>query len=120
MRRASSDVPTCRASAHPVRRPLAPRRELAGRGYKVPNGGLFSTVGDLARFLAFEMGNGPEAVLQGLRSLWHYHHDVWSFHRNGLADAEHRAAPAGQFDVAPAGEEPTAVATGTPASPSCP
>jgi CubicO group peptidase (beta-lactamase class C family) len=40
-----------------------PRRELAGRGYKVPNGGLFSTVGDLARFLAFQMGNGPDTVL---------------------------------------------------------
>ena len=42
---------------------ITPRRELAGRGYKVPNGGLFSTVGDLARFLAFQMGNGPDAVL---------------------------------------------------------
>lgn len=41
----------------------APARELAGRGYKVPNGGLYSTVGDLARFLAFEMGNGPDSVL---------------------------------------------------------
>ncbi|GLC27646.1 serine hydrolase domain-containing protein [Roseisolibacter agri] len=42
---------------------VTPRRELAGRGYKVPNGGLFSTVGDLARFLVFTMGKGPEAVL---------------------------------------------------------
>ena len=40
-----------------------PVRELAGRGYKVPNGGLFTTVGDLARFVAFEMLGGPEAVL---------------------------------------------------------
>lgn len=31
--------------------------ELAeGRGYRVPNGGLFSTVPDLARFMALEMG----------------------------------------------------------------
>ena len=38
--------------------------ELAGgRGYKIPNGGLFSTVEDLARFLAFEMGYGPPRVL---------------------------------------------------------
>jgi CubicO group peptidase (beta-lactamase class C family) len=27
-------------------------REHEGRGYKVPNGGLYSTVGDLAKFLA--------------------------------------------------------------------
>jgi CubicO group peptidase (beta-lactamase class C family) len=40
-----------------------PVRELAGRGYKVPNGGLFTTVGDLARFVAFEMLGGPETVL---------------------------------------------------------
>lgn len=40
-----------------------PVKELAGRGYKVPNGGLFSTVGDLARFVAFEMLGGPDSVL---------------------------------------------------------
>jgi CubicO group peptidase (beta-lactamase class C family) len=40
-----------------------PARELTGRGYKVPNGGLYSTVGDLARFLVFEMGGGPAGVL---------------------------------------------------------
>jgi len=34
-----------------------------GRGYKVPNGGLFSTVKDLARFLSLEMGYGPEEVI---------------------------------------------------------
>lgn len=38
--------------------------ELAsGRGYKIPNGGLFTTVDDMAKFLAFEMGYGPGAVL---------------------------------------------------------
>jgi CubicO group peptidase (beta-lactamase class C family) len=42
---------------------LRPRRELAGRGYKVPNGGLFSTVDDLAAFVRFEMGDGPDSVL---------------------------------------------------------
>jgi hypothetical protein len=40
-----------------------PVRELAGRGYKVPNGGLFTTVGGLARFEVFEMLSGPESVL---------------------------------------------------------
>lgn len=40
-----------------------PRRELTGRGYKVPNGGLFSTVDDLAAFVRFEMGLGPDRVL---------------------------------------------------------
>jgi hypothetical protein len=34
----------------------------------------------------------------------------------GLADAEHQAAPPEQFDVVSAGEQPTAVAAGTPAS----
>jgi dolichyl-phosphate-mannose--protein O-mannosyl transferase len=33
--------------------------------------------------------HGASALLQGLRSLWHYHHDLWSFHRNGLRDAHH-------------------------------
>lgn len=40
-----------------------PIRELEGRGYKVPNGGLFTTVGDLAHFVAFELHGGPESVL---------------------------------------------------------
>jgi CubicO group peptidase (beta-lactamase class C family) len=35
-----------------------------GRGYKIPNGALFTTVGDLAKFLSFEMGDGPEAILK--------------------------------------------------------
>jgi CubicO group peptidase (beta-lactamase class C family) len=40
-------------------------RELRdGRGYKVPNGALFTTVGDLAKFVSFEMGDGPESVLK--------------------------------------------------------
>jgi len=34
-----------------------------GRGYKVPNGAVFTTVGDMARFVSFEMGYGPESVL---------------------------------------------------------
>src|SRR5262245_30678843 len=41
-----------------------PDREHQGRGYKVPNGAMYTTVGDLARFLAFELGHGPEGVLK--------------------------------------------------------
>jgi CubicO group peptidase (beta-lactamase class C family) len=38
--------------------------ELAkGRGYKVPAGALLMPIGDLARFVSFEMGYGPESVL---------------------------------------------------------
>jgi len=39
-------------------------RELDGRGYKVPNGAILSSVRDLARFVAWELGHGPEAVLK--------------------------------------------------------
>jgi D-alanyl-D-alanine carboxypeptidase len=41
-----------------------PEREHQGRGYKVPNGAMYTTVGDLARFLAFELGHGPESLLK--------------------------------------------------------
>lgn len=41
-----------------------PEREHQGRGYKVPNGAVYSTVSDLARFLSFELGQGPESVLK--------------------------------------------------------
>jgi CubicO group peptidase (beta-lactamase class C family) len=45
--------------------PKEPAKELKnGRGYKVPNGAVFSTVGDLARFISFEMGYGPATVLK--------------------------------------------------------
>jgi CubicO group peptidase (beta-lactamase class C family) len=37
----------------------AAERELEGRGYRVPNGALMSTVGDLAKFISFELGEGP-------------------------------------------------------------
>jgi CubicO group peptidase (beta-lactamase class C family) len=40
-----------------------PTREHAGRGYKVPNGGIYCTVGDLARFAAAMMGEGPVQIL---------------------------------------------------------
>jgi CubicO group peptidase (beta-lactamase class C family) len=34
-----------------------------GRGYKVPNGAIFTTVDDLARFVALELGRGPDSVV---------------------------------------------------------
>lgn len=37
--------------------------EHFGRGYKVPNGGIYSTVGDLARFAGALMGYGPAPLL---------------------------------------------------------
>ena len=40
-----------------------PEREHAGRGYKVPNGGVYSTVDDLARFAAGVMGAGGVSLL---------------------------------------------------------
>ncbi len=47
-----------------------PQREHEGRGYKVPNGAIYTTVGDLARFVSFLLGEGPESVLKlsGLES----------------------------------------------------
>ena len=40
-----------------------PAREHRGRGYKVPNGGIYSTVGDLARFIAGMTGAAGDALL---------------------------------------------------------
>ncbi len=42
----------------------ARREHETGRGYKVPNGAIYTTVGDLARFASFLMGQGPETVLK--------------------------------------------------------
>jgi CubicO group peptidase (beta-lactamase class C family) len=42
-----------------------PQREHeTGRGYKVPNGAIYTTIGDLARFASFLMEQGPESVLK--------------------------------------------------------
>ena len=43
-------------------RSMATRRRTkraTGRGYKVPNGAIFTTVDDLSRFVAFELGQRP-------------------------------------------------------------
>jgi CubicO group peptidase (beta-lactamase class C family) len=42
----------------------AQRDHENGRGYKVPNGAIYTTVGDLARFSSFLMGQGPDSVLK--------------------------------------------------------
>jgi CubicO group peptidase (beta-lactamase class C family) len=39
-------------------------REHQGRGYKVPNGAVYSTVEDMARFVAFEAGKEASGVLK--------------------------------------------------------
>lgn len=41
-----------------------PLAEHQGRGYKVPNGAIYTTVGDLARFASFLLGAGPDEVLK--------------------------------------------------------
>jgi len=45
-----------------------PAREHAGRGYKVPNGAIYTNIDDLARFISFELGEGPESVLK--KNVW--------------------------------------------------
>ena len=48
----------------PVDSTTAQREHETGRGYKVPNGAIYTTVGDLAHFASFLMGQGPESVLK--------------------------------------------------------
>jgi len=43
---------------------IAEREQRQGRGYKVPNGAVFTTVDDLAKFVAFEMGEPAPQVLK--------------------------------------------------------
>lgn len=40
-----------------------PAREHDGRGYKVPNGALYTTAGDLAKFVSLWLEEGPETVV---------------------------------------------------------
>jgi CubicO group peptidase (beta-lactamase class C family) len=42
----------------------AQREHQTGRGYKVPNGAIYTTVGDFARFASFLLGQGPASVLK--------------------------------------------------------
>lgn len=41
----------------------AAREARDGRGYKVPNGAIFTTVDDLARFVALELSRAPDSVV---------------------------------------------------------
>jgi CubicO group peptidase (beta-lactamase class C family) len=41
-----------------------PDAELEGRGYRVPNGAIFSTVNDLAKFVAWELGTSQVTLLK--------------------------------------------------------
>jgi len=41
-----------------------PDAELDGRGYRVPNGAIFSTITDLAKFVAWELGTSPVTLLK--------------------------------------------------------
>ena len=53
-----------RPSAGGAANRAAADRELEGRGYRVPNGAMFSTIADLAKFAAWELGQGPSGVLR--------------------------------------------------------
>ena len=41
-----------------------PDGEWNGRGYRVPNGALISTIRDLSKFVAWELGAGPDTILK--------------------------------------------------------
>jgi CubicO group peptidase (beta-lactamase class C family) len=49
-----------------------------GRGYKVPNGALFTTVADLARFLSFQMGDAPDETVLTKATLKDLYSNVYS------------------------------------------
>ena len=45
----------------------AARESITGRGFKVPNGAIFTTVDDLSRFLVLQLGHGPPGVVPKAR-----------------------------------------------------
>ena len=49
-----------------------PDLELEGRGYRVPNGNLFSTVNDLARFVMWELGTLTAPVIKRETQTFNY------------------------------------------------
>lgn len=49
-----------------------PDAELDGRGYRVPNGNLFSTVNDLARFVMWELGTLEAPVIKRETQTFNY------------------------------------------------
>jgi CubicO group peptidase (beta-lactamase class C family) len=42
---------------------MGPDKEWDGRGYRVPNGALITTIKDLSKFVAWELGAGPDTLL---------------------------------------------------------
>jgi CubicO group peptidase (beta-lactamase class C family) len=47
----------------------APDRELDGRGYRVPNGAIFSTMNDLSKFVSWELGaSTTELISKSMQS----------------------------------------------------
>ncbi|MCX7016749.1 MAG: serine hydrolase, partial [Candidatus Sumerlaeota bacterium] len=55
-----------------------PAREHSGRGYKIPNGGLYSTAGDVARYVSAHLGCGAaDLVSPAHRSLMQTVHARW-------------------------------------------
>jgi len=52
-----------RSQTGPASRAAADR-ELDGRGYRVPNGALMSTINDMVKFMAWELGEGPASILK--------------------------------------------------------
>jgi CubicO group peptidase (beta-lactamase class C family) len=51
-------------------------REQQGRGFKVPAGSVYTTVGDMARFIRFELGHGSPEVLSEHALMENYKHQV--------------------------------------------
>ena len=49
-----------------------PDAELEGRGYRVPNGNLFSTVNDLARFVMWELGTLDAPIVKRETQTFNY------------------------------------------------
>jgi CubicO group peptidase (beta-lactamase class C family) len=47
-------------------------RELDGRGYRVPNGNLFSTVNDLTRFVMWELGSLTAPIIKRETQTFNY------------------------------------------------
>jgi hypothetical protein len=90
-----------------------------------PLAGLFAFSGGQPDFVAAVGAAGLQVLSNDAGARGFYRVDSRSAPHNvyadprvlaGLADAEHRTAPPEQFAFAPAGEQPTAVAAGTPAS----
>jgi CubicO group peptidase (beta-lactamase class C family) len=81
-----------------------------GRGYKVPNGAVYTTVGDMAHFASFLMGNGPDSVLKkstleddltrmpiqsNFQLAWGYGIGTFVFHRDNYTAFGHGGDVAG-------------------------